>query len=213
MGVGIWIDGTESQALRGCQENCGISGVGLGSCIFSKIEASAMTKAMKFVVAGLLAMAAASGLAQSAPAGAPAGATGICKDGSYSTAASKSGACAGHKGVQTWYATAAPAAPVTAGAAAAPSGSAATPTAAPAAAPAAKAGSSAAAKAGPAAVAAAKTPAPGGGPGLVWVNTTSNVYHCVGTTYYGRTKAGKYMPEADAKAAGARPNGGKACPN
>ena len=46
---------------------------------------------------------------------------------------------------------------------------------------------------------------------MVWVNTASNVYHCSGTTYYGKTKAGKYMSEADAKAAGARPDAGKAC--
>ncbi|MGB6193033.1 MAG: signal peptide protein, partial [Terracidiphilus sp.] len=53
--------------------------------------------------------------------------------------------------------------------------------------------------------------APGGGPGLVWVNTGSNVYHCYGSRYYGNTKAGKYETEAQAKAAGARPDHGKAC--
>jgi hypothetical protein len=56
-----------------------------------------------------------------------------------------------------------------------------------------------------------KTPAPGGGPGLVWVNSSTNVYHCYGSEFYGTTKAGKYMSEADAKSAGARPDRNKAC--
>lgn len=137
------------------------------------------------------------GVAQ-APAGAPAGATGLCNDGTYWTGASKSGACRGHKGVKTWYASSAPAAATPA----APAAPAAAAPAAHAAAPAAPAKT----KTG-----TSTTPAPGGGPGLVWLNTSTKVYHCPGTKYYGTTKAGAYMTEADAKAKGAHPDAGKPC--
>jgi len=147
-----------------------------------------------------------------APAGAPAGSNGQCKDGTYSTAASKQGACRGHQGVKEWYA-AAPAAAPAAAAAAAPAAAtkAATTTAAAAPAAAASTASTTAAKASTSSKAAAKTLAPGGGPGLVWLNTSSNVYHCYGGEDYGTTKAGSYMSEADAKAKGGRPDHGKAC--
>jgi hypothetical protein len=130
-----------------------------------------------------------------APAGAPAGATGLCNDGTYYTGATKKGACRGHKGVKDWYGatTEAPAKTSTA-----------TPASTPSAAPAAPASSEKP-------TAGTTTPAPGGGAGQVWVNTASNVYHCPGTRYYGKTKAGAYMTEAEAKAKGARPDHGKAC--
>ena len=54
-------------------------------------------------------------------------------------------------------------------------------------------------------------PAAGGGPGRVWVNSSSKVYHCQGDRYYGTTKRGEYMTETAAKAAGAHGAGGKAC--
>lgn len=46
--------------------------------------------------------------------------------------------------------------------------------------------------------AVANAPAPGGGHGLVWVNTETHVYHREGSRFYGTTKKGKYMTEADA---------------
>jgi hypothetical protein len=139
------------------------------------------------------------GVAQ-APAGAPAGATGLCNDGSYWTGASKSGACRGHKGVKTWYA-----------AAAAPAAPAASAPAAPAAAAPAAAAPAAPSPKTKAATPTSTTPAPGGGPGLVWLNTSTKVYHCPGTKYYGTTKAGAYMTEAAAKAKGAHADAGKPC--
>jgi hypothetical protein len=145
-------------------------------------------------------------VAQATP---PAGSTGICKDGTYSTAASKQGACRGHQGVKEWYSAAAPAAAAPAAAAPAPGPKAVQP--APATAPLTASAPAPAAKSSPSAKAAAMPQAAGGGPGLVWVNTSSNVYHCYGTDYYGKTKAGAYMSEADAKAKGAHPDHGKAC--
>lgn len=147
-----------------------------------------------------------------APAGAPAGTTGKCKDGTYTNTPKKQGACRGHQGVDTWYASATSttgnAAPASAPApAAAPK-----PATQPATAPASATPSTPAPKSTTkASSGTAKTPAPGGGPGLVWVNTSSNVYHCYGGDDYGTTKAGKYMSEAAAKAAGARPARGQAC--
>jgi hypothetical protein len=175
-------------------------------------------------------------LCAGAYADAPAGATAQCKDGTYFSGTTHKGACKGHKGVQEWLnAPAAGAAP-----AAAADNSAATTkksrkskkaTEAEAAAPAAPAAASAAAApaaaaAAPAAAAAAKaksgkhtapTPAsqitqkPGGGPGLVWVNSSSKVYHCQGDEWYGKTKEGSYMSAAAAEAAGNHAAGGKAC--
>lgn len=40
------------------------------------------------------------------------------------------------------------------------------------------------------------------GPGMVWVNLSSGVYHYSGSRFYGKTKDGKYMSEDDAVKAG-----------
>ncbi len=177
------------------------------------------------------------------PAGAPAGATGICKDGTYSMAASKSGACRGHNGVQTWYAaapakttTTTPAVPAatpatkpvasvpvaTPATKPAPSVPAATPAAAPVksipAATSTAATPASGKKLSPEAAAAAKPLAPGGNPSLVWLNTGSSskagpVYHCYGDPFWGKTNAGSYMTVADAKAKGGHAAPGAACAN
>ena len=138
-----------------------------------------------------------------APAAAPSGSTGLCKDGSYTSNETKKGACAGHKGVKDWFAAAA----------AAPAPAAAKTATAVASAPAA---ATMPAKTAPAATktaapAPSTAPAAGGGPGQVWVNASSKVYHCSGTKYYGKTKQGEYMTEAAAKAAGNHADHGKAC--
>ena len=44
---------------------------------------------------------------------------------------------------------------------------------------------------------------PGGGPGLVWVNSETKTYHKEGSRWYGRTKKGKYMTEQEAMKEGA----------
>src|SRR5579859_3860061 len=40
------------------------------------------------------------------------------------------------------------------------------------------------------------------GAGMVWVNIATGIYHKPGTRWYGKTKKGKYMLEADAIKAG-----------
>jgi hypothetical protein len=138
---------------------------------------------MNQLPAALAFLAAAFSLAQAqAPASAPTGTTAICRDGTFTSAPSKDGACRGHKGVQTWYA-------------AAP-----TPNPEPVSAPPKSIPGS-----GPAAVAAKHPQAPGATPNLVWLNTGSNVYHCPDSAFYGRTKAGSYVTESDARAKGAHP--------
>lgn len=144
------------------------------------------------------------------PAGAPAGTTVQCKDDSYASPDTKSGACRGHKGIKTWYGKAA------AGAAAAPGATA-------AAAPAVETQSASVDKTGvaPSTGTATRTPgapdltkmaaAPGGGAGKVWANDETKVYHCMGDRYYGKTKKGEYLSEADAKAKGMHASHNKAC--
>jgi hypothetical protein len=49
---------------------------------------------------------------------------------------------------------------------------------------------------------AVNPPAPGGGHGLVWVNTEAGVYHGERSPFYGTTGKGKYMTEQAAIQAG-----------
>ena len=126
-----------------------------------------------------------------APAGAPSGSMGMCNDGSYSTSAEKKGACRGHKGVKDWYA--------------ADSTMSAPPSKAESNKPPATSTASAAPSKRP------TTAAAGGAPGMVWGNESSKVYHCSGDKWYGKTKHGAYMSEADAKSKGFHADHGKAC--
>ena len=146
------------------------------------------------------------------PADAPAGTTVQCKDDSYASPDARSGACRGHKGIKTWFGKAADAKTAPAAVAAAP-----------AATPAVETQSAAVNKTGvaPSTGTATRTPgapdltnmaaAPGGGAGKVWANDTSKVYHCMGDRYYGKTKKGEYLSEADAKAKGMHASHNQAC--
>ncbi len=149
--------------------------------------------------------------ASKAAASKPADATGECKDGTYTTSATKSGACAGHKGVKDWYGASTEKAAMPK-ASPAKEASPAKPATKPAAMPAASPAPSTNAATKTASTApSARTAAAGGGAGKVWVNTDSKVYHCEKDALYGKTKQGEYMTQAQAKASGARASRGKEC--
>lgn len=224
-----------------------------------------MTRQMLRLGFAALLCAATAGYAQ-APSGAPDGSTGQCKDGTYTSARTKSGACKGHKGVKTWFATvggptnpdikggtgtqsknakqtahsdavvnphndAAGVSGARADAINKKSGNAAVATPndngkkmpGPAAngtagnsstsAGAAENGNSGrnSAKGSSSRSVAGRSAAPGGGPGMVWLNTETKVYHCYGSRYYGTTKNGKYVSEKDAINMGAHADHGKSC--
>ena len=116
----------------------------------------------------------------------PKDATALCKDGTYATSSSKTAACHGHKGIHTWYADDAKTTPLES---------------------AAKPGGIAEERS----KLLAQPPAPGGGPGLVWLNGTGKVYHCPASSFYGKTKTGSYMTEAEAKVKGAHAARNKPC--
>jgi hypothetical protein len=143
------------------------------------------------VAAGLL-------LAVTAQAQTPAPAatvTATCKDGTAFSGATMKGACKGHGGVNK-------------GAAATPTSTSTTATTPASPATTASTAAPATTKKGPQPLATAK---PGGGPGLVWVNTDSKAYHCNGSHWYGKTKTGEYMSESAAKSAGYHAAQNKAC--
>lgn len=134
-------------------------------------------------------------------------ATGICKDGSEYTGKTKRGACRGHGGVKDWFADKSPVAeaapaPVQPAPAPAVEPTTVTPAAAPAVAPTAQSSAP-----NPAAV----VQAPPAGAGMVWANTHSKIYHCEGSKFYGKTKQGEFMTEADAQAKGFVANRKKIC--
>jgi hypothetical protein len=125
-----------------------------------------------------------------------------CNDGTTFSGTSHRGACRGHKGVAKWLdEPATSSTPVTPAAPATPAAAPTPP------------------KAATADTGTSKTPTPssqiqqktGGGPGMVWVNSSSKVYHCQSDQWYGKTKEGSYMSEAAAKAAGNRAAAGKEC--
>ena len=166
--------------------------------------------------------------------------TASCKDGTAFTGTKRSGACRGHGGVQSWGAPAESSGPVTPAIepalnpasakstsqgqstgtiiATCKDGTAFTGTKRSGACR----GHGGVQSWGPAEAATIPTNAPAQlatpepmksprGNGQVWVNTDSHVYHCPGSRWYGKTKQGSYMFEAQAQAQGARPDHGKAC--
>ena len=150
------------------------------------------------------------------PAQAQTTVTATCKDGSAFSGATRTGACRGHGGVQDWGAAdSAAKAPVATPATPAVAASSATTPAVTAPAVTTPAVTTPATPKMAAPMTAkpksATAVAPGGGPGMVWASTGSKVYHCEGDRWYGTTKKGSYLTEADAKTKGLHGPRGKSC--
>jgi hypothetical protein len=167
---------------------------------------------MKFAhLAGALAFATLAFAPAWAADPAPAGSTGLCKDGSYTESASKRGACSGHGGVKKWYGKAGASKKAAKDEAKAEAPAQAKPSRSAEKAEREKAERKEAPASSSAPSARNEMPAAGGGAGKVWVNTDSHVYHCSGDRWYGKTKKGEYMSESAAKAQGNRADHGKGC--
>lgn len=115
-----------------------------------------------------------------------------CKDGTMWSGKSHSGACRGHQGVASWSSTSTSTTTSNAPMAPMPNRTSRTSTTTQT-------------------TTMRTTPAPGGGAGMVWVNASTKVYHCQGDRWYGMTKQGHYLTEAQAQAQGDRPDRGKQC--
>ena len=160
------------------------------------------------IITTTLALAIAGAAHAQTPAGAPAGATAQCRDGTWSSQVRRDAACADHNGVRTWY-----------GASDSP-----TNTPAPAMMP-----PQTFPKSTPQTMPNAQTPTTGtqmgsrptlpggmsrpsgGGSGRVWVDRSSRTYVCDGERGYGTSSGGSYMSEADAAAQGNRAANGASC--
>jgi hypothetical protein len=208
-----------SAPLPVCKDGTTATHTGKGACSHhggvNKTGATSTGASSGSAATGAAPAAPASPAAPAATDSSAAGGSPLCKDGTTATHTGK-GACSHHGGVNktgvasTAGATGSSGSAVPPAAAPAPSAPAPQPAAASTAAP---SHSTSAPPAGPSmqAQVPSQAAAPGGGPGQVWVNSASKVYHCSGDRWYGKTKQGQYMTEADAQAQGTRPDHNKPC--